>query len=547
MSEMTTTAPAVASESASTSQNSARARLVPPMPQPVWAGWLGAVLVALFAGALRFIRLGDPGQIYFDETYYAKDAFSLWKFGYEHETLKNADQVLAQGGKEIWTGGGDFVVHPPLGKWMIALGDHLWGLLPFGESMTPTGWRVAVAVFGALSVLLLVRLALRMTRSWLLGCTAGLIMALDGLHFTMSRIAMVDIFLTFWVLAGFTCLVIDRDRARERLGDLADAGNKAVGFLGMRWWRLGAGVCLGLAIGTKWSALFYLAAFGLLTVAWDYGARRGAAQRGAGWRWFAFDAVPAFFQMVGVAAVTYLATWTGWLVTSGGYDRGWGAEHTANGVLSALPAWVRGPIDALISLAHYHSEIMNFHTHLSQPHDYASKPWEWLIMRTPVAFYYDGEGGGCGAAKCSSAILGIGTPAVWWLSIAALAVMVGWWVIYRDWRAGAVLLGVAAGWLPWFAYPDRTMFVFYALPVLPFLALAIVLTLGLIMGAGENSPRYSPWIRVVGGVVFGVVLLVIIADFAFMYPVLSAETIPYDEWAERMWFPTWIYGNGGPS
>ncbi|MFC7326673.1 dolichyl-phosphate-mannose--protein mannosyltransferase [Marinactinospora rubrisoli] len=542
---MSTTAPSPGRTPESAAASTMRARLAPPMPRPAWIGWLGALLVAVFAGALRFIRLGEPAEIYFDETYYAKDAFALRTFGVEHETVDNADAMLAQGVHDIWTGTGDFVVHPPVAKWMIAFGDLLWGLLPFGESMSPTGWRVAAAFVGALSVLLLARIATRMTRSALLGCSAGLIMALDGLHFTMSRIAMVDIFLTFWILAGFGCLVLDRDRTRARLAGLADSGRASVGWLGVRWWRLAAGVCLGLACGTKWSALLYVAVFGLLTVAWDYGARRSVGQRRVAGRWFLIDAVPAFFQVVGVGAVTYLATWTGWLLSPIGWGRQWAAEHTT-GLWAELPAPVLAVVNPLRSLVHYHAEMFAFHEGLSAAHDYASRPWDWIIMRMPVAFYYDGDDPGCGAADCSSAILGIGSPAVWWLSIVACLVMLGWWVTYRDWRAGAVLLGVAAGWLPWFAFPDRTMFVFYALPMLPFLVLALVLSLGLAMGPGPADPLFSPRRRIAGGVLYGVVMLLVVANFGYLYPVLSAEVIPYEQWADRMWFDTWIFGNATP-
>ncbi len=597
---MTTTAPPAEPEPAlrdtPRGERPSVSRLVPPMPTPRWAGWLAAVALALFAGALRFIRIGEPPQIYFDETYYATDAYSLWRFGHELETVDGSDGLLAQGAQDIWTSESAFVVHPPMGKWMIAAGDWVWGLLPLQTSVSPEGWRAAAALFGALSVFLLVRIAQRMTRSWLLGGTAGLIMALDGLHFTMSRIAMVDIFVTFWILAGFGCLVIDRDRTRHRLASLADTRPvHAIGWLGFRWWRLGAGVCLGLACGTKWSAVFFVAAFGLLTVAWDYGARRRFLQ---GWgRWLLFDAVPAFVQLVVVAGVTYVATWSGWLFTSQGFGRQWGAE-SAGSVVATLPELLQAPVNALRSLFYYHQEILRFHNELDAAHDYASGPAQWLIMRTPVAFFYEGEETGCGTAECSSTILNIGTPAVWWVGIASVVVMLGWWITYRDWRAGAVLLGLAAGWLPWFAFPDRTMFVFYALPALPFVVLAIVLMLGLVIGREGPRPEYwfrgwvaagtlqgvvllivgttmmtqtngmlsapgwvwivaaalqgvivllaimlllrSPWGRVVGGVVYGVVLLLILANFVYLYPVLSAEVIPYEAWADRMWFDTWI-------
>src|SRR5699024_11666225 len=98
---------------------------------------------------------------------------------------------------------------------------------------------------------------------------------------------LVDSFLTLWILAGFTCLVIGRDKTRERMVRLSESGvdPTTVGWLGMRWWRLAAGLCFGLAIGTKWSALFFVAAFGLLTVAWGCGMRRSGCQRSHVGRW----------------------------------------------------------------------------------------------------------------------------------------------------------------------------------------------------------------------------------------------------------------------
>ena len=48
-----------------------------------------------------------------------------------------------------------------------------------------------------------------------------------------------------------------------------------------RPWLLAGGVCWGLAIGTKWTALFPLAAFGLMVWLWSAGARRSFGVRGA--------------------------------------------------------------------------------------------------------------------------------------------------------------------------------------------------------------------------------------------------------------------------
>ena len=89
----------------------------------------------------------------------------------------------------------------------------------------------------------------------------------------------------------------------------------------------------------------------------------------------------------------------------------------------------------------------------------------------------------------SQEVLAIGTPAIWWASIPALVFCLVWWLLHRDWRAGATVLAVAAGWLTWFPFVSRTKFYYYATEFEPFLILAIVLCLGLIIGSARASVR----------------------------------------------------------
>ncbi len=106
----------------------ARERLVRPMPSDILWGWVGPILIALFAGGLRFWRLGTPKSFVFDETYYAKDAFSLLKFGVEQNFVKGDDKtkdlanqrILAGDFNDVFAGSPSYVVHPPGGKWVIA-------------------------------------------------------------------------------------------------------------------------------------------------------------------------------------------------------------------------------------------------------------------------------------------------------------------------------------------------------------------------------------------------------------------------------------------
>ncbi|GAA3200967.1 dolichyl-phosphate-mannose--protein mannosyltransferase [Actinocorallia longicatena] len=505
-----------------------RERLAPRVPGSMLWGWLGPLLVTVFAGFLRFDRLGNPHSIVFDETYYAKDAYALLRFGYEHSARDDpkgiADKLfLADTPGQIWTDGGSFIAHPPVGKWMIAIGEAIFGTTPFG-------WRFAAAFFGTLSVLILCRLARRMTGSTLLGCAAGFLMALDGLHLVLSRTALLDIFLMFWVLCGFACLVNDRDHARRTLSAKLDGDPDRSFGLGpyvFHPWRIAAGVCFGLATGVKWSGATFLFAFVIMVFLWDMGARRAAEVQFPYAGALAKDGVATVLSLGVLPVITYVATWSGWLFTSGGWGRG-----------KVSPTVLLRPFEGLPDLWRYHERMYEFHSSLSTKHPYQSWPWDWPVLRRPVAFFYQESTTGCGASKCSREILGIGTPAVWWAAIAALLVMVFLYLVYRDWRAGSILLAYAAGWIPWFWYAasDRTMFMFYALPLLPFMCLAIVMALGMIIGpVAQPAGR-----RIVGSAIAGAYLLLVLINFWYLYPVLAAKSIPYDSWHMRMWMDSWV-------
>ncbi|MFD8077008.1 dolichyl-phosphate-mannose--protein mannosyltransferase [Streptomyces sp. NPDC059718] len=532
-----------------------RERLVPPFPEPgtrTWQalglgpapahraaramGWLGPVLVAVLAGVLRLVDLGSPRAIVFDETFYAKDAWSLLRLGYEGtwpDRKVSDPQILGDPQVIPLSETGHFMAHPPMGKWVIALGEWMFGL-------NPLGWRFMAAVLGTLSVLMLCRIGRRLFRSTALGCLAGGLMAVDGLHFVMSRVALLDVVVMFFVLAAFGCLLIDRDRARARLaaalpvGPDGFAGPDAVtgarAGTGPRPWRLAAGALLGLASAVKWNGLYYLAFFLLMTVLWDVGARRLAGARRPRRAVLRRDLGWSFLSLVPVALVTYLVTWTGWFLSADGYGRDWADGR--GGTWSWIPAPLR-------SLWHYEYGVYQFNVGLEDPHPYQSNPWSWLVLGRPVSFFYESPKpgqDGCDAASCSREILALGTPLLWWAACFALVYLLYRWALRRDWRAGAVLCAVAAGYLPWFHYQNRTIFSFYAVVFLPYLCLALAMALGALLGrpgAGERRRTY-------GAVAGGVLVLLIVWNFIYFFPIYTGRTIPYDDWHARMWLNTWI-------
>ena len=297
-----------------------RARRRVDLEDPVvgWAASVGLMLLSLF---LRLWKLGSPKLFEFDETYYAKDAWSLLHFGYARGYVDGANEEILNGKTTgQWTDGPSMIVHPEAGKWLIALGEKAFGMDPFG-------WRVAAAVVGSLMVLVMCRLARRMTGSTALGLVAGLLLSLDGLQFVLSRLALLDIFLAFFILCAVSCLVADRDWYRAKMARLvheqvADPSSYGpVRGLLFRPWLLASGVCWGLAIGTKWTAIYPLAAFGIMVWLWGAGARRSFGVRWATLRAIATDGVPAFVHLVIIGGIVYTATWTGWLIHAHEYEK----------------------------------------------------------------------------------------------------------------------------------------------------------------------------------------------------------------------------------
>ncbi|MFD2348772.1 hypothetical protein ACFSTC_04195 [Nonomuraea ferruginea] len=122
----------------------------------------------------------------------------------------------------------------------------------------------------------------------------------------------------------------------------------------------------------------------------------------------------------------------------------------------------------------------------------------------------------------------------------ALLGCVAWYVTGRDWRAGAVLLTYAAGWLPWFYYAiaqNRTMYLFYMIPP------------GAVHGAGRHAHGRTParqGRRAAaaegrrGGGRGGAFALIVLINFWWLHPVLSAETLTRAEWWDRMLMTSWV-------
>lgn len=471
---------------------------------------LSLLSITLLGGFLRFIRLGEPNAVVFDEIYYAADAQSLLQSGVEKTAVENLESEMLNANTNIFFDQGAFVAHPPLGKWLIAFGEYLFGFTPFG-------WRFSAALFGTLLIILTFLVARRLLKSNWFALFAASLVALDGLAIVMSRIALLDGFLVFFILLALFFFLIDIDQSKTKVENQPLKESRFGPHYSWHFYRWLAGISLGLAISIKWSGLWFLAVFGVLAVVVDIFFRSQFQPKRIFSGHIIKDWWLLFIQLPLTAFLIYLLSWTGWFVSS----IGWGRNISQN---------------AFISLYEYHREIWNFHTSLTQEHNYEAYAAGWLILLRPTAFYYEETNLNCAADLCSSEILAMGNPAIWWVGVIALISLLVWFIRQPKFEISIILVLFLAGWLPWLGYPERPTFYFYAIVMMPFIAIALAFLFRQLTWILKSN-GFSNW---AGTSLTAIYLFIVLGLTIFFLPIWTAISIPKNEWLWRMWFDSWI-------
>jgi dolichyl-phosphate-mannose-protein mannosyltransferase len=457
----------------------------PPAPRRGWSGydWLALAAVTIGSAVLRLTRLGDPKQLIFDEVYYARDA--CWY-------VFASPSVCGISGETT-------MVHPPMSKWMIAIGIRIFGYDSYG-------WRIAAAVAGIVTVALLYLLARKILGSTLGAVLASGLLGIDFLHFVQSRTSMLDIFIPMFGVAAILFLAYDRDRMIAMLERPPE--QRPHGLLD-RPWRMAAGAAGAAALASKWSGGLILAIVILLTVTWEVVSREGDGHERA-WGRFAREELPSIaVWLVIVPMILYGLTYAGRI----------GGSYTA------LPwsegAWVRNVWNQQLSMA-------DFHQDLDATHGYQSPWWSWILLKRPVSYAY------CGGSQCDPKIaegevkevLATGSPFVWGASILAVLFATWRWLRRRDWRnpEGIVVAGFVLTYVPWLGltWERDAVFMFYILPTVPFMCLALAWVATRIGWTWEAKAALALFAAGAVGL------------FAFYYPILANVPILEEQWRARI-------------
>lgn len=454
--------------------------------RPTHHAWGRRDLIALttitsLAGVLRFWNLSDPARLIFDEVYYAKRA--CWVVFASPETCELLGRPVD--------------VHPPLGKLLIAIGIEVLGF-------SPLGWRIVPALAGTLTVALTFWLARVLLRSTVAASISAALVAICFLHFVQSRVAMLDVFVGLFSLAAFLFAAYDRAALVRRTSLPAHEHH-------VRLWqpvRLGAGIAIGAAAASKWSGFLTWVGVVVLLFAWITWTRRSDGRRSA-FRRLASELPSIVLYFGAVPILVYAAVY---------------ATQIDGDVLRPFAAdgWAT-------TFWQEQVRLFNYHAYFPPSHPHESPPWAWPLLKRPVVYFF------CSGVTCDPDIsktqvrevMATGNPLTWWVSLLAIAIIALRWIRRRDPARpdGLILMGFAATYLPWFLLTlDRSqVFLFYLLPTLPFMYLALASV------AREIVPAWEGKLSVL---VFSVASAGL---FVYYLPVLSAQSVSAEAWRDRLW------------
>ena len=401
------------------------------------------LLIGITSFLMRIIKhdFSDTGNMpVFDEKHY----------------VSQAKEMLTNGGMEYNPNYG-LIVHPPLGKWLLSIGEMIFGY-------TPLGWRIMPILAGVITVITTCIIIQKITNSYYLTLLASILLNIEGVSLIMSRVGMLDAFVEMFVaLIAMSATFYAYDEFNKKP-------------LRKSYWLFATGIFGGLMMATKISGVYYMAFCGITLVFATLIISKNVRDT-------LKSIIMGLFYFVFVPLSIFLMSYIPWFANENSVYRHAG-ESGSFELSDKLPA-------SLQNFYYYYHGILNFHTKLetaqSQFHPYESKPWEWAIAARPMQFLtqkdvfdslFDDSG-----EKVSEIVL-FANPIIWYLLLPISIISLIMVILRKDLRWLIVLGGMISGWIPWIIINERQMYLFYVTTIAPFLIIGIILLI-------ENISNYT--------------------------------------------------------
>ena len=412
---------------------------------------------------------------YFDEIYHARTAY---EFVHGLTTYENT--------------------HPPLGKIIMSLGVRAFGMNPFG-------WRIMGVLFGIFMVPVMYAFSRRMFKETWIATVATIMLAFDFMHFSQTRIATIDVFVTFFIICSYYFMY------KYYQMSFYDTSLKKT------FMTLGAcGILMGCQMAAKWTGVY--AAGGLAVIFFVTLGKRfqeylyakkhlGGVTNGISHDYIAKNFIGHTVKTVLFCCVFFVVIPA--VIYTASYLPFYDYEGTT------------GLVDKMLKNQHL---MFTYHQGVDQVHPFSSRWWQWPIIYRPIWYF-----SGIVNETTAEGISAFGNPAVWWAGIPAFFYLLHRVIRKSDKKALFLVIGYLSQYLPW-VFIGRTTFIYHYFTSVPFVVLMVAYCLYLLVKK----------VKVPKAVVFGYAGIVVIL-FLLFYPVLSGQPVNKQfVYHILRWMDTWV-------
>lgn len=411
---------------------------------------------------------------YFDEIYHARTAYEYIHGLYSYENT-----------------------HPPLGKIFISLGIRLFGMNPFG-------YRVMGTLFGIIMLPLIYLFGRELTRSRFTAAVICLLFSLDFMHFTQTRIATIDVFVTFFIIAMYYFMYL---YMKKSFYDTCLKNLLIPLFF--------CGLCMGLGIASKWTGVYAGAGLGILFFYNLYlrykeyklikESKGNVVKDEIQSR--VVSIFPDYTKKIIVCCIGFFIIVPAIIYT-----------------LSYLPFEDESGKGLIGQMLANQQSMFSYHSDIEATHPFSSWWYQWPIMYRPIWYY-----SGTVSNSIKEGISAFGNPLIWWVGIPVLLYMLYRMIKLKDRKAAFLVIAYFSQYVPWF-FVTRITFIYHYFPSVPFVILMIGYFIWILIKEHHIKRR---------DVFFYVGAAAVL--FIIFYPVLSGYPVSVSYVDKFLkWFPSWI-------